>query len=78
MTPVVRAESSYWLFKLLGKREPGQYDLTNAEVKESIRTELQGRKQQLLTAAFSEKLHNDARVENFLANEVVASFSAGQ
>lgn len=74
MTPVIRAENSYWLFKLLGKREPGQYDLSNPEVKESIRSELQGRKRQLLTAAFSEKLHNDARVENFLANEILASF----
>ena len=76
MTPVVRAENSYWLFKLLGIREPGQYDLANAEVKQSIRTELQGRKQQLLTVAFSEKLHNDARVENFLANEILASFGS--
>jgi peptidyl-prolyl cis-trans isomerase SurA len=75
MTPVIRTEDSYWLFKLLGKREPGQYDLTNPEVKESIRTELQQRKRQLLTAAFSEKLHNDARVENLMANEVLASFN---
>ncbi|MBI3933611.1 MAG: SurA N-terminal domain-containing protein [Acidobacteria bacterium] len=74
MTPVIRAENSYLLFKLLGRREPGQYDLTDAEVKQGIRAELQSRKQQLLTAAFLEKLHNDARVENILANEVLASF----
>ncbi|MBI4480174.1 MAG: SurA N-terminal domain-containing protein [Acidobacteria bacterium] len=74
MTPVIRADNSYWLFKLLGQRQPGQYDLTNPEVKQGIRAELQGRKQQLLTAAFSEKLHNDARVENLLANEILASF----
>jgi len=76
MTPVIRADNSYWLFKLLGQRQPGQYDLTNPEVKQGIRAELQGRKQQLLTAAFSEKLHNDARVENLLANEILASFQA--
>ena len=78
MTPVIRSENSYWFFKLLGKREPGQYDLTNAEVKQNIRSELEGRKRQLLTAAFSEKLHNDARIENLLANEILASFAAGK
>ncbi|HWP84726.1 MAG TPA: SurA N-terminal domain-containing protein [Terriglobia bacterium] len=78
MTPIIRADNSYWLFKLLGKRAPGQYDLTNPEVKQSIRSELLARKQQLLTAAFSEKLHNDARVENFLANEIMASFHAAK
>ena len=76
MTPVIRADNSYWLFKLLGQRQPGQYDLSNPEVKQGIRAELQGRKQQLLTAAFSEQLHNDARVENLLANEILASFQA--
>jgi peptidyl-prolyl cis-trans isomerase SurA len=74
MTPVIRADNSYWLFKLLGRREPGQHDLSNPEVKESIKQELQSRKQQLLTAAFSEKLHDDAKVENLLANEILASF----
>jgi peptidyl-prolyl cis-trans isomerase SurA len=78
MTPVIRVENSYWLFKLLGKREPGQYDLTDPEVKQGIRSELQSRKQQLLTAAFSEKLHNDARVENLLANQILASFQTGK
>jgi peptidyl-prolyl cis-trans isomerase SurA len=76
MTPVIRADNSYWLFKLLGRREPGQADLNNSEVKQSIKQELQGRKQQLLTAAFSEQLHNNVRVENLLANEVLASFQA--
>jgi peptidyl-prolyl cis-trans isomerase SurA len=76
MTPVVRADTSYWLFKLLGKREPGLYDLTNPEVKQSIKDELQGRKQQVLMAAFSEELHNQARIENYLAQEVLASFPA--
>jgi peptidyl-prolyl cis-trans isomerase SurA len=76
MTPVVRADNSYWLFKLLGKRDPGLYDLTNEEVKQSIKDELQSRKQQVLMAAFSEELHNQARIENYLAQEVLAAFPA--
>ena len=76
MTPVVRADNSYWIFKLLGKRDPGLYDLTNAEVKQSIQEELKSRKQQVLMAAFSEEMHNQARIENHLAQEVLASFPA--
>lgn len=78
VTPVVRAEGGYWLFKLLGKREPGQQDLKNPEVQQSIREELQNRKQQLLSAAFSEQLHNEARVENFLTREILTSFQPGK
>ncbi len=74
LVPVIRTEEGLWLFKLTGRREPGQHDLSNAEVKLSIREELEGRRQQLLTAAFSEQLHNEARIENFLVGEVLASF----
>jgi peptidyl-prolyl cis-trans isomerase SurA len=76
LTPVVRVEGGYFLFRLSGKREPGQHDLKSPEVQESIRTELEGRKRQLLSTAFSEQIHNEARVENFLAREVVASFQS--
>ena len=76
MTPVVRADNSYWIFKLLGRREPGQHDLSSPEVKQNIKAELESRKQQLLTAAFSEQLHNNVRVENLLAQEILASFQA--
>lgn len=76
MTPVIRADNSYWLFKLLGRREPGQHDLSNPEIKEGIKSELQSRKQQVLTAAFSEELHDNAHVENLLAREIMASFQS--
>jgi peptidyl-prolyl cis-trans isomerase SurA len=78
LTPVVRVEGGYFLFRLLGIREPGQHDLSSAEVKEGIRAELQTRKQQVLTAAFNEQIHNEARVENFLAREILAGFQAAQ
>lgn len=74
LVPIIRTGEGFWLFKLTGKRSPGQHDLSNAEVKQSIREELEGRRQQLLSAAFSEQIHNEARIENFLTGEVLASF----
>ena len=78
LTPVVRVEGGYFLFRLLGTREPGQHDLSNSEVQQGIHDELQNRKQQLVMEAFNEQLHNEARVENYLAREILASFPQGK
>jgi len=73
-TPVMQSQDGFWILKLLGKRSPGQKTLQDDEVNASIRDELRNRKQQLLMSAFSEELHNSARVENFLAQEIIAGF----
>ena len=78
VTPVITTPDAYWILKLMGKREPGQRSLQDPEVAESIRTELRNRKQQLLTEAFSEQLHNESKVENFLAEEVLAGNQKGK
>ena len=41
-------------------------------MKQAVQEELQTRRQELLRAAFTEQLHNEARVENFLAQEILA------
>src|SRR5207247_2476097 len=74
ITPVIQTEDAFWMLKLLGKREPGQKNLQDPEVLASIREELKTRKQQLLSSAFSEQLRNESRVENFMAQEVLAGF----
>ncbi|MBI2816393.1 MAG: SurA N-terminal domain-containing protein [Acidobacteria bacterium] len=73
-TPVMQTPEGFWILKLLGKRQPGQKTLQDAEVNASIRSELRNRKQQLLSTAYAEQVHNEARIENFLAQEIVASF----
>lgn len=72
VTPVLRAPDGYMILKLLGKREPGQRELEDPEVQQSIRQELGNRKRQLLNAVFTEQLRNESRVENFLAQEIWA------
>jgi peptidyl-prolyl cis-trans isomerase SurA len=72
VTPVLTVPGGYLLLKLLGRREPGQLTLENPEVRHAVQQELQGRRDQLLRSAFTEQLHNEARIENFLAREVLA------
>lgn len=75
LVPLIRTPEGLWLFKLTGKREPGQHDLSNAEVKQNIKDELEARRQQLLSMAFSEQLHNAAKIENLMVGEVLAKFN---
>ena len=72
VTPVLTVPGGYMLLKLLGRREPGQLTLENPEVRHVVEQELQGRRDQVLRVAFTEQLHNEARIENFLAREVLA------
>jgi peptidyl-prolyl cis-trans isomerase SurA len=72
VTPVLTVSGGYLLLKLLGRREPGQLTLENPEVRHAVTQELQARRDQLLRTAFTSQLQNDARIENFLAREVLA------
>jgi peptidyl-prolyl cis-trans isomerase SurA len=49
----------------------GQKDLSMPSVKEAISTQLKGRKEQLIRAAYLTALRNDAKVENVLAKKVL-------
>ena len=72
VTPVLTVPGGFLLLKLLGRREPGQLTLENPDVRHMVQQELQSRRDQLLRVAFTEQLHNEARIENFLAREVLA------
>jgi peptidyl-prolyl cis-trans isomerase SurA len=71
VSPALSVPGGYFLLKLLGKREQGQLALDNPEVRQAIQQELQGRRDQLLRAAFTEQIYNEARVENHLAREIL-------
>jgi peptidyl-prolyl cis-trans isomerase SurA len=65
------------ILMLLAREEAGQKDLNSPTVKENIREMLQGRKQQLLQAAYVTTARNEARVVNHLARQIVESHSKG-
>lgn len=65
----------YRIVKLLGKEPAGQRDLNDPRVQQAIREQLRDRREQLLKAAYYETVRDEARIENYLAQEILKSTS---
>jgi peptidyl-prolyl cis-trans isomerase SurA len=63
----------YRIVKLVGKEPAGQRDLNDPRVQQAIREQLRDRREQLLKAAYYETVRDEARVENYLAQEILKS-----
>lgn len=61
----------YRIVQLLAKEPAGQRDLTDPRVQQAIREQLRQRLEQLLKTAYYEIARDDAKVENFYADEVL-------
>ncbi len=70
---VIALRDSYRILKLVAKEAPGQRDLADPSVQQSIRDNLHNRKEQLLRAAYVTNARNDAKITNYLARQVVES-----
>jgi peptidyl-prolyl cis-trans isomerase SurA len=68
--PQSRKPAGYAIYKLLSRDPPGQRDLNDPRVQQAIRQQLQQGRSQLLKAAYLEMVHNQAKVENFFAEEI--------
>jgi peptidyl-prolyl cis-trans isomerase SurA len=72
--PIIDPQSKkpvgYAIYKLLSRDPPGQRDLNDPRVQQAIRQQLQLGRSQLLKAAYLEMVHNQAKVENFFAEEI--------
>jgi peptidyl-prolyl cis-trans isomerase SurA len=62
--------AGYAIFRLIEKANAGQRDLSDPRVQQAIRQQLHDSRSQLLRAAYSEILHDQAKVQNFLAEEI--------
>ncbi len=71
VSPIIRSNIGFHIFKLLGIEEAGQHTLTDLRVQSAIRQTLRNEKEQLLKAAYIEVLRNNYKVVNYLATEVV-------
>jgi peptidyl-prolyl cis-trans isomerase SurA len=71
ISPVIRSNIGFHIFKLMGVEEAGQHTLTDLRVQSAIRQTLRNEKEQLLKAAYIEMLRNRSKVVNHLAEEVV-------
>jgi peptidyl-prolyl cis-trans isomerase SurA len=61
----------YAIYKLFSKEAAGQRELNDPRVQQSIRQGLRERKVQLLQNAYYEWLHDDAKVHNYFAEQML-------
>ncbi len=70
---VIVLRDSYRILKLVTKESPGQRDMNDPAVQQSIRDNLRNRKEQLLRAAYLATARNNAKITNYLAQQIVES-----
>jgi len=63
---------AFRIVKLIAMEPAGQRDLSDPRVEQEIRTQLQDRREQLLRDAYYEVMQDQAKVENFYAQKVLA------
>jgi peptidyl-prolyl cis-trans isomerase SurA len=62
--------AGYAIYKLISREPAGQRDLNDPRVQQAIRQQLRDGRSQLLKSAYFEILRDQAKVENFFAEEV--------
>jgi len=71
--PRTRQVMGFRIVRLVAKEPAGQRELSDPRVQQIIREQLRERREQLLKAAYYEVVRNEARVENYLAQEILDS-----
>jgi peptidyl-prolyl cis-trans isomerase SurA len=71
MDPSARQVAGYRVVKLLAREPAGQRELNDPRVQQNIREQLRGRREQLLKTAYYEVVRNEARVEDYYAQQVL-------
>jgi peptidyl-prolyl cis-trans isomerase SurA len=69
--PQTKKPVGYRIFKLLSRDPAGQRDLSDPQVQQAIRQQLQEGRSQLLKAAYYEMLRDETKVENFFAEQIL-------
>jgi peptidyl-prolyl cis-trans isomerase SurA len=68
--PNTHKPAGYFIFKLISKDAAGQRDLSDPRVQQNIRQQLHDSRAQLLQAAYREMLTDQAKIQNFLAEQI--------
>ena len=78
VNPMTKQLVGFRVVKLIAKEPAGQRELSDPRVQEAIRSQLRDRREQLLKSAYYEVLRDQARVENYYAERVLAGNGAVQ
>jgi peptidyl-prolyl cis-trans isomerase SurA len=68
----------YRVVRLISKETAGQRELKDPRVQQAIREQLRDRKEQLLKAAYYEVIRDEAKVENYFAEEILKKAGNGK
>ena len=71
VSPVLQVKDGYRILKLVTRESPGQRNISDTQVQQTIRDTLRNRKEQLLRAAYLAIARDEARVRNYLAEQVI-------
>jgi peptidyl-prolyl cis-trans isomerase SurA len=72
VNPMTRQLVGFRIVKLISKEPAGQRELSDPRVQEAIRSQLRDRREQLLKSAYYEVLRDQAKVQNYYAQKVLA------
>jgi len=72
VNPMTKQMAAFRIVKLIAKEPAGQRELADPRVQEAIRSQLRDRREQLLKSAYYEVLRDQAKVENYYAEKVLA------
>jgi peptidyl-prolyl cis-trans isomerase SurA len=73
VNPVTKQLIGFRIVQVMGREPAGQRELADPRVQQAIRTQLRDRRSQLLKAAYYEVLRDQARVDNYYAQQVMDS-----
>jgi peptidyl-prolyl cis-trans isomerase SurA len=76
--PATKQVYGYRIVKLVAKEPAGQRVLNDPRVQQAIREQLRDRREQLLKAAYYEILRNQAKIENYYAQEILDKAGPGK
>src|SRR6266487_4452485 len=71
VSPVLSLKDRYVILKLVTRESPGQRNIADPQVQQTIRDTLRNRKEQLLRSAYLAVARDEARVRNYLAQQVI-------
>jgi len=70
LDPTTRKPIGYAIYRLIGREAAGQRDLNDPRVQQAIRQQLRDTRSQMLKNAYLEVLRDQARVENYFAEDI--------
>jgi peptidyl-prolyl cis-trans isomerase SurA len=71
VSPPLALKEGYRILKLVTRESPGQRNISDPQVQQTIRDTLRNRKEQLLRSAYLAIARDEARVRNYLAEQVI-------